>query len=79
MIGESPQTLRVMRRKELQTRLSIGRSTTYELGDKRSPRFNPHFPKPIRIGNTVGFLEHEVEAFLAHLMQMRADVDTPHR
>ncbi|WP_430539690.1 helix-turn-helix transcriptional regulator [Luteimonas terrae] len=69
-----------MRRKEVQEVLSIGRTTSYEMGDRRSPRFDPNFPRPIRIGNSVGFIAREVEAYLAHLMQLRsADVETPQR
>ena len=63
--------LRVIRRAEVQARLGIARSTLYTYLDKRSASYLPNFPKPIRIGSAVGFMEHELDAFMENLMQAR--------
>lgn len=63
--------LRLLRRSEVQARLGIARSTMYAYLSERSPSYLPSFPKPIRLGSTVGFLEHELDQFVAQLMQER--------
>jgi prophage regulatory protein len=63
--------LRVIRRAEVQARLGIGRSTLYSYLNERSPNYLPTFPKPIRIGTTVGFIEHELDAFVTSRMKAR--------
>lgn len=52
--------LAVLRRRQVEARTGLGRSTLYALmADGR-------FPAPIRLSaNTVGWLEHEIEAWIA--------------
>ncbi len=71
MDKDSPSHIRMLRRAEVQARLGIARSTLYAYLNKRSPSYLPAFPKPIRLGSTVGFIEHEIESFVAGLMQAR--------
>ncbi|USP12326.1 AlpA family phage regulatory protein [Aeromonas dhakensis] len=45
--------------------LGISRSSLYDRLSTSSPRFDPCFPKPVRLGkNSIGWLEHEVEEWL---------------
>jgi len=63
--------LRILRRAEVQQRLGIARSTLYAYLDRRSAQFKPDFPRPIRLGATTGFVEHEINEYVLGLMQAR--------
>lgn len=67
----STTTLRMLRRAEVQARLGIARSTLYAYLDERSSSHIPEFPKPVRLGSTISFIEHEIDAFVIGLMQAR--------
>jgi prophage regulatory protein len=57
----SENQIRVIRRRQLEARLGLARSTIYDL-----LRTDPGFPKPIKLGRkAVGWLEHEIDAWLA--------------
>jgi prophage regulatory protein len=71
MSSQHEKPLRVIRRSEVQARLGIARSTLYTYLDKRSASYLPNFPKPVRIGTAVGFMEHELDAFVENLMRAR--------
>ena len=63
--GEGKAFIRVLRLKKLQERLGVGRSTVYDWMNPASPRYDPTFPRPIRLsssakGGAVGWLESEV-------------------
>ena len=47
--------------------VTLSRSAIYDRMDSRSPRHDPTFPQPIRLGdgNSVAWVLHEVEAWLA--------------
>lgn len=68
---QNKSPLRILRRAEVQERLGIARSTLYSYLNERSPNHVPAFPKPVRIGSTIGFVEHEIEAFVVSLMEAR--------
>jgi len=63
---ESRQTpLSILRRRSLETRVGLSRSTIYDKINVKSPRYDATFPKPIRLGGgVVGWLEHEVTEWL---------------
>ncbi|MDP2323804.1 MAG: AlpA family phage regulatory protein [Gammaproteobacteria bacterium] len=66
-MAESDQiSLTILRRRDLETRLRLSRSTIYDKINPRSPRYDASFPKPIRLGRgaAVGWLAHEVDAWL---------------
>jgi prophage regulatory protein len=66
MVSTNDQ-IRVIRRKQLESRLGVSRSTIYDW-----IRSDPSFPKPIRIGpRAVGWLEHEIELWIAARMAER--------
>lgn len=72
----SPQAMSVVRLPELETRLGLSKSTIYERTNPNSPRYDESFPKPIRLGlgAAVGWLEHEVDAWLRRRMDAREEV-----
>lgn len=63
----------VLRRRDLQARLGLSRSTIYDKISPASPRYDATFPKPIRLGNgsAVGWLAHEVDDWLRTQIEAR--------
>lgn len=58
---------RILRRRQLEARLGVGRSTLYDW-----LKADPTFPKPIKLGKkAVGWLEHEIEAWVNQRMAAR--------
>ena len=52
---------KVLRNNDPIETLGISKSKFFEMQNPKSPRFEPTFPKRIRIGaNSVGYLEHEI-------------------
>ncbi|MGA9855890.1 MAG: AlpA family phage regulatory protein [Gammaproteobacteria bacterium] len=56
----------ILRRKQVEARIGLSRSTIYSRIDPRSPRYDATFPKPIRLGGgtAVGWIESEVADWL---------------
>ncbi|WP_084197435.1 helix-turn-helix transcriptional regulator [Solimonas soli] len=62
--------LAVIRRRQLEARLGLSRSTIYDRLDPKSPRYDPDFPRPIRLGaGSVGWIEGEVERYVQALIE----------
>lgn len=61
-----PVPLIILRRRDLEARLKLSRSTIYDKINPSSPRYDPSFPKPIRLGSgaAIGWIESEVEDWL---------------
>jgi len=60
----------IQRRRELEARLGLSRSTIYDKLNPRSPRYDATFPKPIRLGPfAVGWLTHEVDEWLTRQVE----------
>lgn len=58
-------THRLIRIKEVASRIGIGRSTIYDWMNTKSPRFDQSFPKPIKIGpNSVAWLEQDINEWI---------------
>jgi len=68
--------LKILRRRDLEARLGLSRSTIYDKINPKSKRYDSSFPRPIRLtGAAVGWLQHEVDAYLSRLVeQSRAGV-----
>lgn len=65
-------TIKVLRIKDLIAKIGIARSTIYDWMNPTSPRFNPSFPKRMKIGlSTIGWLEHEVDAWITEQSMQR--------
>lgn len=65
-ITEAP---RIIRRKKLEERTGLSRSTIYSRINPKSPAYDPAFPLPIDLGQgmknpPVGWIESEVDAWL---------------
>jgi prophage regulatory protein len=61
-----PAPLSILRRRDLEQRLKLSRSTIYDKINPDSPRYDASFPKPIRLGAgaAVGWVEAEIEGWL---------------
>lgn len=59
-------TVQILRRRDLEARLRLSRSTIYDRINPDSRRYDATFPKPIRLGDgaAVGWLAHEVDEWL---------------
>jgi prophage regulatory protein len=66
MVERVHAALTILRRRDLETRLKLSRSTIYDKINPDSPRYDASFPKPIRLGNgsAVGWIEGEIEDWL---------------
>lgn len=72
----SSPTLKILRAAQVCEKISMSKSAVYDRLDPNSPRYDPLFPKPIRLGHTknppVGFLEHEIDVWIeVQMMQNR--------
>lgn len=57
---------RVIRLKELSQQVGLSRSTIYDRMNPQSKRFDPTFPRPIRLGlASVGWSQRTVMAWIA--------------
>jgi prophage regulatory protein len=61
--------LTILRRKQVEVRTGLSRSTIYAkltYNPKRPSDFDPIFPKPVSIGiKAIGWIEAEIEAWIA--------------
>lgn len=65
MAATHPQSLAILRRKQVEQLTGLSRSTIYDKLANSSPRFDPSFPRAIQLGpNSVGWLESEVEDWI---------------
>lgn len=59
------ENVNIVRRRQLEARVGLSRSTIYDRINPQSPRYDASFPKPIRLGGAaVGWLAHEVDAWV---------------
>lgn len=63
--------LRILRRRQVEARTGLARSTLYDRLNPHSPRYSPSFPKPIKLGEAggrraiaVGWIESEIDAWI---------------
>ncbi|NLY27807.1 MAG: AlpA family phage regulatory protein [Alcaligenaceae bacterium] len=65
---------RVIRLPECLAMIGLGRSTLFELSNPRSPRYDPTFPKKLRIGQrAVGWLETDICAWIRSKRSSKGD------
>lgn len=65
MAESNQRKISIERRRDLETRLRLSRSTIYDKINPKSSRYDASFPKPIRLGGcAVGWLTHEVDDWL---------------
>lgn len=62
------QSLRILRRPQLEQKIGLSRSAIYERLDPKSAYYDPEFPKPVQLGigknPPVGWVESEVDNWL---------------
>ncbi|MFM5781507.1 helix-turn-helix transcriptional regulator [Aeromonas caviae] len=62
--------IKVLRIKDLISKVGMARSTIYDRLNPKSPRYDSRFPKPIKLGlSAIGWLEHEVDAWIESLIK----------
>ncbi|MDP1999318.1 MAG: AlpA family phage regulatory protein [Rhodoferax sp.] len=55
----------LLRIKQVQARVALGRSSIYALADKNSKFYDPSFPRSIKISvQAVGWIESEIDTWL---------------
>ncbi|MDT0602544.1 helix-turn-helix transcriptional regulator [Thalassotalea castellviae] len=71
-INEQLDSLKkILRLSEVKQITGLSRSTIYEKCDVKSPRFDPLFPKRIRLGaRAVGFLQADLDAWLCSMIEL---------
>ena len=63
----------ILRRKQVEARMSLSRSAIYDRLDVHSPRYDPSFPKQMKLGRfSVGWSEAEVDAWLTKQANSRS-------
>jgi prophage regulatory protein len=69
MAEQIRSALTILRRRQVEAKTGLSRSTLYariHLNPKRQGEFDPTFPKPVSLGaKAVGWVESEVDAWLA--------------
>lgn len=68
MADSEQSTPSILRRKQVEVKIGLSRSTIYDRIDPNSPRYDSTFPKPIKLGGgknpPIGFIESEVNAWI---------------
>jgi prophage regulatory protein len=65
--------LAILRRKQVEARTGLSRSSIYDKLNPKSPRYDATFPVQVRLGtDAVGWLAAEVDAWILSRIQMRA-------
>lgn len=64
-MSHNSSQMTMLRMKHLLTKLGISRSSIYEKINPKSPRYDPAFPKPIKLGSsTVAWVESEIDQWI---------------
>ncbi|AXK39319.1 helix-turn-helix transcriptional regulator [Crenobacter cavernae] len=67
MAEQLKTALAILRRKQVEARTGLSRTTIYDRINPKSPRYDATFPKPISLGagaSAVGWLESELNAWI---------------
>ena len=61
----SSPTIKILRMRAVVAKLGVARSTIYDWLNPKSPRYDPTFPKQLRLGQqSVGWMEAELDQWL---------------
>lgn len=67
-MSDQSKSTRILRLKEVQSRIGLGKSTIYDRINPRSPRYDSSFPRPVKLGasvnGSVGWLEESVNEWI---------------
>lgn len=65
MVDQLKTTLTILRRRQVQARTGLSRSSIYAKLDPKNLSFDPDFPASIRLSKTaVGWLTSEIDAWI---------------
>ena len=68
MVAQQQTAITILRRKQVEARTGLSRSTIYakmRRNPKRPSDYDPTFPKPVSVGaKAVGWIEAEIDAWL---------------
>lgn len=68
MVAQQQTAITILRRKQVEARTGLSRSTIYakmQRNPKRPSDYDPTFPKPVSVGaKAVGWIEAEIDAWL---------------
>lgn len=63
----------IIRRSQVESRIGLSRSAIYDRLDESSPRHDPSFPRPIKLGTgknpPIGFIEAEVNNWIKNQIE----------
>ncbi|WP_320151434.1 AlpA family phage regulatory protein [uncultured Tolumonas sp.] len=60
-----PNSPKIIRIKDVATMIGVAKSTIYDWTNSKSPRYDPTFPKSIKLGaNSVGWMQHQLIAWI---------------
>jgi len=76
-------TFVILRKRHVCERIGLSPAQIYAMLDFKSPSYDPSFPRQIRLGRSnrasaVGWLEHEVQAWLESRVQLSRGERTIH-
>jgi len=67
---EAIESIQILRRKQVEARTGLSRSSIYLRLDEKSEYFDKNFPRPIKLGGSaVGWIESEIQAWLELCVQ----------
>jgi prophage regulatory protein len=77
-------TFVILRKRQLCERIGLSPAQVYAMLDSKSPSYDPSFPRQIRLGGSnrssaVGWLQHEVQAWLEDCVQSSRGERTTHK
>ena len=73
MSNQGRQFVAILRRPQVEELLGLKRSTIYDKLNRKSPRYDPTFPRPIRLGgNSVGWDSVALDRWIADRVQASA-------
>lgn len=69
MVPLIPTGYRIIRRGQLIAKIGLSKSSIYARLDRKSPNYDPDFPRPVPLGNgknpPIGWIEQEVDEYIA--------------
>ncbi|MCO8069373.1 AlpA family transcriptional regulator [Acinetobacter lwoffii] len=61
----APFDLTILKRKQVEYKTGLSRSTIYDKMNPKSPRYDKDFPKPVKLSlNAVGWFEQDILTWL---------------
>ncbi|RIX44604.1 MAG: AlpA family phage regulatory protein [Rhodocyclales bacterium GT-UBC] len=77
MAQQLKTALTILRRRQVETKLSLSRTAIYDRFNPKSPSYDPTFPKPIELGTgknpPVGWIEADLDAWIMSKAVIAAD------